>query len=725
VLIMTHFGFMPVQAERADYTWSAVTIKANGFINGIVYSPAGRDIVYINTDMGGAYRWDIAAEQWVCMTDWARFDDPSAKHMGIETLAVDPTDANRVYFSIGTYMSPTAILRSTDGGRTLSRTDVPFQSNGNGSARNTGQRMVVDPNLPGTLYYGTRVDGLWKSTDHARSWSRVKSFPAIGHNEGWGRHTGIMFVHIDRTSGAPGEASEFIYAGVFEIDEGAARIYRSTDGGLTWAGMPGGQPAGENLFPQRLAMTPDGATLYITYATSTSYPGPWGVGNGRVFKVTDPSGDAPQWTDVTPFAGPSYSAIALDPSDPSIVYAGELGNYNPADRIWRSIDAGVTWRAINPNRHRDDSSAPWVRWMGVHWLGDLQIDPFDRDAAMFTTGYGLYRTSNLTADEPTWVFFNEGFEQSAGLELATPYDGPVHLISAIGDRDGYRHVDFATPPDYQLGRHNGLAMGTCVDIDVARNDSRHLVRLVQSPPFAQYSTDNGVNWAWFPAAPEPGRGGQIAISADATRVVWHQPRAAEVYYAERADDGWGPWQKSSRDSSLPRQLLVVADLDHDEHFYGIGEGAAFRSTDGGNHWEKVSDAAPAGQKIRAVPGRPGHLWACGYGEVGLCRSTDGGQTWRQVDPANIPMAYVVGVGAARSPGHYPSLFIGGRVSGVSGIFRSDDEGASWVQINDDANHYGHLTTIQGDPRVYGRVYLATNGRGIVVGDIAGSDADDN
>ncbi|HEU4328663.1 MAG TPA: cellulose-binding domain-containing protein, partial [Roseiflexaceae bacterium] len=63
----------------------------------------------------------------------------------------------------------------------------------------------------------------------------------------------------------------------------------------------------------------------------------------------------------------------------------------------------------------------------------------------------------------------------------------------------------------------------------------------------------------------------------------------------------------------------------------------------------------------------------------------------------------------------------GTVDNVAGFFRSDDAGASWVRINDDQHQYASTNTaITGDPRIYGRVYIGTNGYGIVYGDIAGS-----
>lgn len=43
------------------------------------------------------------------------------------------------------------------------------------------QRLVVDPNLNSILYFGARSgNGLWKSTNSGRSWSKVTSFTDTG-----------------------------------------------------------------------------------------------------------------------------------------------------------------------------------------------------------------------------------------------------------------------------------------------------------------------------------------------------------------------------------------------------------------------------------------------------------------------------------------------------------------------------------------------------------------
>ena len=42
--------------------------------------------------------------------------------------------------------------------------------------------------------------------------------------------------------------------------------------------------------------------------------------------------------------------------------------------------------------------------------------------------------------------------------------------------------------------------------------------------------------------------------------------------------------------------------------------------------------------------------------------------------------------------------------------------AQWQRINDDAHRFGRPYSVTGDPRIAGRVYFATGGRGIFYGD---------
>ncbi|MDQ2732823.1 MAG: hypothetical protein M3Y56_14285, partial [Armatimonadota bacterium] len=119
------------------YSWRNVTITAGGFVDGLVFSPVQKGLIYARTDIGGAYRWDAAVGRWSPLNDWAGGKD--ANLLGCESIGVDPVDANRVYMAAGTYTQGWAgngaMLRSTDQGRTWKRTDVPFKMGGNEDGR--------------------------------------------------------------------------------------------------------------------------------------------------------------------------------------------------------------------------------------------------------------------------------------------------------------------------------------------------------------------------------------------------------------------------------------------------------------------------------------------------------------------------------------------------------------------------------------------------------------
>lgn len=709
--------------QSVPYAWRSVVIKANGFINGIVYGPVERGLAYINTDMGGAYRHDAATGSWVCLTDWIDHADWSLNQMGVETIAVDPTEAGRVYAGVGTYMGPSAVLRSTDQGRTWQRTNVPFPMNGNGSARNSGQRMNVDPNQPSRLLYGTRTMGLWVSDDHAATWNKIDAFPTTGDDTLPGKDTGIVWTLFDKASGsAAGSPTPVAYAGVCTTE--AAKVFRTLDAGKTWAAVPN-QP-GDTLLPTRVAITPDGKTLYLTYVTGTQYPGPHGIDGGTVYRCDNPASDAPVWTEIAPAkAGYGWSGICLDPKAAGTLYVTTICKYNDGgDDVFRSTDRGQTWRPLFVGKHRDDSSAAYAKASGIHWTGDVQVNPLDDNEGMFTTGYGLYRTTNLTADEPSWTFYNEGFEQSAVEELVSPTGGNANLLSAIGDRDGYRHEDLNASPTYgqfgqpsEFGQTQRMMMGTNRDIDVAFDAPNVVVRVGGQP---QYSNDGGITWHWLISDAERAvrdgpADGKIAISPKGDRLVW-APRRAAARFSVRDGDGWKPF---SEVSGLPHGGNVVADPVQSGTFYARADDRLYISTDGGMTWAVQNDAMPAGGRwLRVVPGHAGHLWTnVGDEHNGsLQHSTDAGKTWIPIQPNVLTVVKQVGVGAAASGSDYPAVFIGGTVGGIRGFFRSDDIGKTWVRVNDDAHQYGNVSVINGDTRVHGRLYVGTNGRGILYAD---------
>ena len=146
------------------------------------------------------------AQRWSALTDWIGAEDVNLT--GIESIAIDPSDPERVYLAAGTYTTPKvgngAILRSQ-----RPRPHVPahrpaVQARRQRTGRGNGERLAVDPNDGRVLLFGSRTRGLWRSEDRGAHWSQVESFPAIAtscrarqRTRGARQPIGIVFVAFD------------------------------------------------------------------------------------------------------------------------------------------------------------------------------------------------------------------------------------------------------------------------------------------------------------------------------------------------------------------------------------------------------------------------------------------------------------------------------------------------------------------------------------------------
>ncbi len=127
--------------------------------------------------------------------------------------------------------------------------------------------------------------------------------------------------------------------------------------------------------------------------------------------------------------------------------------------------------------------------------------------------------------------------------------------------------------------------------------------------------------------------------------------------------------------------------------------------------------------VHAVPGHAMDLWLAT--EAGLYHSTDAGASF--LKDQRIESASKVGFGRAAPGRAYPTIFFNGRLReglevSAYGFYRSDDGGKSWIRINDDQHQYGRINSITGDPRVFGRVYIASDSRGVLFGQPDGAAA---
>ena len=709
--------------DSIEYRWKNVKIVAGGFITGIIPDPNIAGLMYLRTDIGGAYRIDRFSNKWTPLTDIFNQNDWNLG--GTESIAIDPTDSSRIYLAVGDYTETWApngaILRSHDFGQTFSRTNLPIQLGSNEPGRYSGERLAVDPQHHNILYFGSRNNGLWKSVDFGVTWSQVATFPITGPTSG----VGVIFVVFQPTSQQA--RKETIYVGVSDTTTG---LYGSTDGGATWQPVTG-QPAG--FHPTHQALSPDG-NFYVTYGDGTGADGMGGqrIGNGAVWKYNTSTG---VWTNITPL-GPWYTpnlwygfgAVAVDRQHPSTIMVSTLDRWWPGDEVYRSLDGGATWVALGSEpagseagppynfSDRNDALSPYLSGLSNisscsstscdltaagfgWWIGALAIDPFDSNHVLYGTGATVWETHNVTNVDAKltvdWTVGADGIEETAIQALVSPPVG-AHLISGISDIGGFRHDDLDVSPAPGMSQ----PFFTPSSIDFAQNNPSLIVRAGSQGAF---STDGGVTWTAFtpPASVQ-----SIAISADGKHWVAAPWSGALAY----SIDNGTTWTASG---GVPASDPVVSDRFNPLKFYAYdsASGDVYVSKDGGVTFA-VTATGLGGGRLFASPAAEGDVWvATGSG---LLHSIDSGVTFNKIGSAQSVL--YVGFGKAAPNSKYPALYMSGTVNNVTAIFRSTDEGITWARINDNRHQWGAVSPIVGDPRIFGRVYVGTNGRGILRGD---------
>lgn len=699
-------------APQATYSWRNVKIVAGGFVTGLLHHPAQRGLIYARTDMGGAYRWEPGERRWVPLLDWLGREDWNLH--GIESLAIDPADPNRLYLACGTYTNewghPGAILRSNDQGRTFERTNLPFKMGGNEDGRSMGERLAVDPDRRNVLYLGTRVAGLWRSTDFGQSWARVESFPL----QAPGNRIGIGLVLVTKARDAqPGT----IYVG---LADAGRPLWHSQDAGRTWSLVPG-QPTG--LYPHQARLAADGA-LVLTYCDG---PGPNGVTRGAVMRF-DPRSKT--WQDITPVIpnkggekGFGYAGLAVSATKPGTFAVSTLDRWSALDDLFVTNDAGATWASVRKGATMDPSVSPYLYWGREKasfgwWIGAVAMDPFDDNRVMYTTGatiWGSDRALDALEGKPTrWTVRAEGIEQTAVLDLLSPPFGP-HLSSGLGDIGGFEHWNLDQSPK---GMRTNPLIGNVDSLDYGPASLMVRVGRGESGRHGALTRDAGKTWRPFAAQPPGTRGsGTVAVIVPKVAVVQRRASRPSMVWAPAGSvpffsfDFGQTWQRST---GAPVGRVVADKAAGKVYAYDPSGTGLWSSDDGGATFAKAGSIPPQRDQgfLRVADGRPGHLWLPRAN--GLFRSTNGGRSFVRV--ANVSRAEYVGFGRAAPGGSYPAVYLAGVVSGVEGVFRSDDGGASWMRINDVRQRFPTMQHIAGDPRVYGRVYLGTNGRGVFVGE---------
>jgi xyloglucan-specific exo-beta-1,4-glucanase len=694
------------KTNAQTYRWQNLPIGGGGFVSGLIMSKTEKDLMYARTDVGGAYRWDARNNAWIPLLDWVSLDEMG--FLGVESMVTDPKNPNRLYMLCGmSYFNNgrTAILKSEDYGKTFRviETTAQFKAHGNGIGRSTGEKLAIDPNNSDILFCGTRWNGLFKSTDAGNTWKRVEGLNVTTTPNG----NGISFVTLDPASASDGK-SLTIYAGVSRYGQ---NLYKSVDGGETFKAISikAGLPA--TRMPARGLLTDDG-NLYLTYGNGSGPHGHWAVpepmDSGSVWKYNTKTKKAKNITPAgytRPFGG-----ISVDPKNPKRLVLSTMNTWKPqhhtanGDRVFLTQDGGNNWRDLwDKGMETDPNGVTWVTNSAIHWTGSVEFDPFNTKMVWITSGNGVYRTMDIDAEKQVWQFDVKGFEEVVPIDLYSIKDGP--LVSVILDYDGFRHEDvFHYAPAHQpmMGSTHGLAYAPLKPEIMLRAGSKMF-----------YSTDGAKTWTEITT--KKGTQGRVAISADGSAFLYFPGKGTEGYWSADMGKTW----KVVEGIQMANVLPVADPVNPDKFYIYSAAGAVMVSIDGGRSFKAAAEYSTAimnGSNImRAAPGVEGDLWLASK-EGGLARSKDGGVTFVKLE--GITNCAAVGLGKEAPGKKYFTVYIWGSIKGQWGIYRSTDEGNTWVRINDDAHEYGgpgngHF--VVGDMNIFGRVYMSTAGRGIVMG----------
>ncbi|WP_336786654.1 S-layer homology domain-containing protein [Paenibacillus sp. MMO-177] len=776
VLLIQGFSFIAtpsIQASPAEETvqpweWNSVNLQGMGWVTGLVAQKTAPYLMYAKTDVGGVYRYVREEDRWEPLSDWLSLDNRHG--YAVESIAIDPGAADDVYMAVnGSYSEGGEIYASHNRGETWAATGMGAKDiymGGNDALRSeTGERLVVDPNRSGSLYFASRADGLWTKKGNA-AWSKLTgglpNTPTCQDKAGCG---GFSFVAFDKNSGttASGDTKIF-YVGVYEDG-----VYKTTDGGASFAKLGGTTGSEFNHF-FRAAVNENG-TLFVTSGQTILRAERTDSALAKVFDSND-HGEIVQKTVV---------GIDIDPSNASLIYA-QAGD-SDAGNAWMyvSSDEGLTWSLKQERKGIEPEYYP--EWWSNHERAPLVVDPIDPTIAWTSTGFGILKIRGINTDTPIADANMHGIEELVGyIAKVPPLAGGFDVHVGSADSAGFSVRDRNTVPDTRLMGQKydgppmwGINLTQMSGLDYSYQNPNemaymgyHQFALWNGAPFHFYGTthDGGRHWeeSAIPSTMET-TGGMIAMSSTTpSRLIW-SPYNGYMKYSE---DGGRTWKDASGiESQVFGHLYernsywwsstqnLASDKVNGSKFYMFTEKDSkiaqfYMSEDSGKTWKKtytgyeaqgdedytainpehkVNFAALPFVKVKVNPAKEGDVFlASKQGDFGddhagkyskLYRSTDASMSDFMEVP-NVQAAVDVAFGKGDSPDQ-PYIYLYGIANGdsTSGVYVSKDNAKSWQKITDNRHSFGVANSIEADMRYKDRVYLSLEGRGFVYGQPAG------
>ena len=631
--------------------------------------PGDANTMYVAGAVGGIFKTTNGGVTWKAI-----FDDQPVASIG--AIAIAPSDPNVIYAGTGEG-NPRNDASIGDGVYKSIDAGAHWVNVGLRDSEKIA-RLVVDPRDSYIVYacalgreWGpSRERGLFKTVDGGESWEQVLYANDL---------TGCSDVDIDPTN------ANIVYAGMFtfrrwawhtESGGGETAVYKSVDGGSTWARLSG--PDADRGLPKGLmdrigiAVAPSDPDIVYVISETTDEGELWRSDDaGATWRTVsrDPN------INFRPFY---YADIRVDPKHPNTVYALAGG-------LYKSEDGGRTFARIGSATH-GDHQAMWIDPENPNRI-------LSGDDGGFQISYDAGRTFDIINNIPFTQFYNVAYD------LQVPY----HLCGGLQDNGTW------CGPSQTPG-----TPGT--------------------PKSAWQNVGGGDGFFGVPDLTNPElvysnlQGGVISLTNRKTGASW----GINPYPGGIGSSGqWMAPQKYRFNWNAP---IVLSPQDPKTVYYGGN--VLFRTTNYGHSWEVISPDLTTNDKakqqtsggkivtdntaaefhctilsIGPSPVDPNVIWV-GTDDGNVQVTRDGGKSWTNTVKAMAglaPNAWINKVEASHfdagtayvsashwQDGDYAPYF-----------YKTADFGRTWTEITGGLPAQGWSHVIREDPTVRGLLYAGT------------------
>lgn len=642
--------------------------------------------VYARSDLGGLYKRNSDGS-WTQQLDFLL---PSESNlMGVAGIAITPGNSDVVYAAAGKSSNVNGdVLKTSDGGKTWVKTGLskPFGSLEGG--RTNGEPIAVSPNNSQTVYVLTKKDGLYRSCDGGESWQHVDTFtPALAETTGF-----VEFSAADEN--------------VIYVNVSGEGVYISADGGESWQ-LSDGSP--KNL--RRCAQNSEG-TLFCSASDGIySYNGTW----NKLYAFADSSDTGFGGIDIDPYNSQHIAAVTSVGAD------GVTGLGN--NHIIESYDGGASF----VDRYYDctDFVNPTEYFANKFTASSsIVFDGNRRGVVYISDWFGIFETENLAADTVTVYRNSKGIENTL-IYSVKALPGRYRVIAGAADIDAYGWADTRSLPKKMSASDSIIGiMQDTTDIDYCEGAPQFIVRTgakhaVGGKKYVgmEISTDGGADWTAVSVPEECGYGAAAHTAVSAQLNENGVPAVLmsgknKLYYSH---DGGAVWNESDGPAVGNALYIyhspIASDRVEPDVFYAYCGGEFYISRDGGASFTKQSaDGLPEGgglAQIEASPYKAGQILLC-VKNKGVYLSDNFGADFVRLGGFVSPAAAAIGKGRSGSAAYY----VFEAADEGTGLYVSDDSGASWEKITDRSNCFCSISDMDADKTESGTVYIATTNRGV-------------